>query len=249
MFDSSKKETFEPDEKFWETWRGHVVRAIVLNSAYTKEAILKSTNLTEEQFEKAVKELSETNLLGDTEDRKFWVDRELYRKCQKFFEGLQETLVDWVKEWREKQRVDLFKSEEDHFYLSGKMLSELSESLIEHARQNILVVNPFVRRCHISGSLISMSRRGVQVKLLTRGIGTEQFKKEISKKVFISYDESVHAKIIVVDRRVGVVSSMNFYAGSSAGECWEAGVISTDRHVVNSIERSIQEKIASLPTK
>jgi hypothetical protein len=59
MSDSSKNDSFEPDEKFWETWRGRVVRAIVLNTAYAKETILKNTSLSEKQFEQAIKELRE----------------------------------------------------------------------------------------------------------------------------------------------------------------------------------------------
>lgn len=130
-----------------------------------------------------------------------------------------------------------------HFYLSGRLLSEFSENLIEQARQEILVASPFVKRCNITESLLLMNKKGVGVRLLTRGIGTEQFRKELSRGVFITCEESIHAKLIVVDRRVGIVSSMNFYAGSSAGESWEAGIASIDRHLVNSIIRSIQEKI------
>ena len=33
----------------------------------------------------------------------------------------------------------------------------------------------------------------------------------------------IYAKIIVVDRGVTIVSSMNFYAGSSDGKAWETG--------------------------
>lgn len=95
--DSSKNASFEPDEKFWETWRGRIVRAIVLNGAYTKDAILKNTSLGEKQFEQAVKELLDNNLLEEMENRPFWVKRDLYGKCQIFFDGLQETLAGWVK--------------------------------------------------------------------------------------------------------------------------------------------------------
>ena len=36
---------FEPNAVFWGTWGGRIVRAIVLLDAYSKEAILKVTNL------------------------------------------------------------------------------------------------------------------------------------------------------------------------------------------------------------
>jgi hypothetical protein len=193
----------------------------------------------------ALQELSEHNLLEEKEGRKFWVNRELYGKCQEFFEGLQETLVGWVNDWRKKEGITYFERESSHFYLSGRLLPKFSENLIEQARQEISVASPYVRRCNISESLLLMNKKGVGVNLLTRGIGTEQLRKELSKGVFITCEESIHAKLIVVDRRVGVVSSMNFYAGFSAGECWEARIVSIDKHVVGSIMRSIQEKIVS----
>ena len=186
------------------------------------------------------------NLLEEREDGKFWVNRELYGKCKSFFEKLQETLVGWVKEWRRKEVGEsIFEQELSHFYLSGRLLPKFSESLIEQARQEILVTSPYVKRCHICEALTLMREKGVVVKLLTRGIESEQFKRELTKGVFITYDESIHAKLIVVDRRVGIVSSMNFYAGSSAGQCWEAGIATIERAVVNSITRSIIVKISS----
>ena len=136
-----------------------------------------------------------------------------------------------------------FESNLDHFYLSGKLLPIFSESLIQKAQDEILIANPYVRRCHICESLRSMSEKGVQVKMLTREIESPQFKRELSKGVMISYDESVHAKLIIVDRRVGIVSSMNFYAGSTAGQSWEAGIVTTNRAAVISIANSVLGKI------
>ena len=55
----------------------------------------------------------------------------------------------------------------------------------------------------------------------------------------LKYDKKIHAKIIVADRTVGVVSSMNFFPESSAGASWEAGLVSIDPKVVESIVQSI----------
>ena len=113
-----------------------------------------------------------------------------------------------------------------------------------------MVTNPFVKRCHLSEALTRMNKEGVCVKLVTRGINDfKRYGKELAKRVFITYDEAIHAKLIVVDRRVGIVSSMNFYAGSSAGECWEAGIATTNAPVVSSIVRSVREKFLSESTK
>ncbi len=251
MTNSLKKNVFDTNSKFWGTWRGRIVRAIVLNDAYTKDKILKATNLKEEEFDNALKELFQENLLEKREEGKFWADRELYGKCKSFFECLQATLVGWVDEWKEKERIDseldrMLHRNHTHFYLADRLLSKFSENLIEQAKQEILVTSPYVKRCHISEALALMNQKGVCVRLVTRGIESQQFEKELAKRVFITYDDSIHAKLIAVDRRVGIVSSMNFYAGSSAGQCWEAGIVTTDETVVYSIVRSIQDKFLSV---
>ncbi len=227
----------------WNTWKGRIVRAIVLNEVYTKNEILKATNLKEREFEQASNELFPELLEEKEDDGTFWVNREVYGKCKRYFGELQETLFDWVNDWRKEQGItSIFGKNLDHFYLAGRFLSKFSESLIEQAKQEILVTNPFVKRCHISEALIRMNKEGVCVKLVTRGIDTTQFGKELVKRVFVTYDDSIHAKLIIVDRRVAIASSMNFYAGSSAGECWEAGITTTNEIVVNSIIRSVNEK-------
>jgi hypothetical protein len=52
----------------------------------------------------------------------------------------------------------------------------------------------------------------------------------------------LNAKIISDDRTVTIISSMNFYSGSSAGVSWEAGLVSTDPKVVKSTVNSILTK-------
>lgn len=52
------------------------------------------------------------------------------------------------------------------------------------------------------------------------------------------YSKKVHAKIIIVDHAIAVVGSMNFYANSSAGVSWEAGLVSADSNVVKTIVNS-----------
>jgi phosphatidylserine/phosphatidylglycerophosphate/cardiolipin synthase-like enzyme len=57
--------------------------------------------------------------------------------------------------------------------------------------------------------------------------------------IMIKYNSKVHAKIITVDRFAAIVSSMNFKSHSSGGGSWEAGLISIDQLVVESIAQSI----------
>jgi phosphatidylserine/phosphatidylglycerophosphate/cardiolipin synthase-like enzyme len=61
--------------------------------------------------------------------------------------------------------------------------------------------------------------------------------------IVLVYNNRVHAKLLVVDRAVAVVSSMNFYPDSSAGASWETGVITLDMNVINSILQSVLARL------
>ena len=227
--------------RFWSSWRGRIIRAIVLDRLYTRNEILKRTQLDEEQFEQALSELSQHSLLTRADKERFWVNSiELCNQYRSFFRKLQENLVDWVNQWRLQEKVE---SRLNHFFLEDKLLYEFSEKLLGNANIEILVANPYIKKCHISNTLMSMGEKGINVKIITRS-SPERYIKELSeKKIAITYDDSVHAKLIVVDRRVGIVSSMNFFAASSGGASWEAGLVTTERSTVQSIAGSILNKI------
>lgn len=57
-------------------------------------------------------------------------------------------------------------------------------------------------------------------------------------KVRFFYNKSAHAKIVVVDRAVAIVSSMNFSPRSSGGVSWEAGIVTVEQTVVEAIADS-----------
>jgi phosphatidylserine/phosphatidylglycerophosphate/cardiolipin synthase-like enzyme len=95
-------------------------------------------------------------------------------------------------------------------------------------------------------------KSGINVQIITRP-PQDKYADRLQKKqdfhnrlkeddISIIYQKKVHAKIIVVDRAVAIVSSMNFYPDSSAGVSWEAGLISTDSEVVESMVKSIATK-------
>jgi hypothetical protein len=243
-------QTTEP--KFWNSPQGRIIRAIVLDHVYKKNEILEKTQLSEKEFEHVLSQMLQDGLLEKPDTDRFLVrSRELVKEYRSYFNQLQiDKLLEWVNQWRQKENVGPVLS---HFFLEDKQLSDFSEELIEHANTEILVMNPYVDRCHISARLIDMSEKGTKVKVVTRQPDErlekhyqqkkKNFHSELKEKgVSIKYDDSVHAKLIVVDGCVGIVSSMNFYAGSSGGASWEAGVVTIEKQVVESIAHSILGK-------
>jgi phosphatidylserine/phosphatidylglycerophosphate/cardiolipin synthase-like enzyme len=234
------------EPKLWSTWKGRIIRAIVLDGNYTAKEILESTRLGKDQFEQALKELFQTGLLMETGKDRFLVNSsELCNEYRSYWKEVKQTLVDWVNEWRKQEKLE---TALNHFFLEDKLLDKFSENLIENAKLEILVASPYVEQCHISNSLISMSKKGITARLLTRSLAGQQYQHEKKAKylsklaregVSVTYDESIHAKLIVVDKRVAIVSSMNFVAASSGGASWEAGLVTTEENVVQSVLRSI----------
>lgn len=228
---------------FWSSWKGSIIRAIVLHGLYKKDEILKRTQLEEKRFEQTLGELLQNDILKETYRDRFLVrSSELCHEYRAFFKKTKENLINWVNQWRQEERVEIWKK---HFFLEDKLLYEFSEKLIEHSKVEILVANPFVQRCYLSNSLMEISKKGVDVKLITRS--SSKYINELSEKgVSITYDESIHAKLITVDSCVGVVSSMNLFANSAGGGSWEAGLVTIEEDAAKSIAWSILTKMQFL---
>ena len=235
------------EPRYWSSWKGRVIRAIALDGIYTKNGIHEATGLTESRLETVLDEMLKSNLLKTMWKERYWVNSsELVNEYREFFEKLQASLREWLTGWIKHEGIDF---ESDHFFLEDRLLEELSIRLIEQAKVEILVANPFVERCHLSNALMEASKKGIRVRLITRnpGLDRSQYLKKKQdyhtklkeKGVTVAYDNAVHAKLTVVDRAIAVVSSMNFYASSSGGASWETGIVSLEEIVVQQIARSI----------
>jgi hypothetical protein len=81
---------FLPNAKFWSSWKGRIIQAIVLSQAYKRDQVLKVTELTDEEYAMALKELLQLNLLKEKDSGKLWVTRELYWRCRNYFKEFPE---------------------------------------------------------------------------------------------------------------------------------------------------------------
>jgi DNA-binding Lrp family transcriptional regulator len=171
------------------------------------------------------------------------------RLSAKFGQTRKTKLVNWIEEWKRLSNLE-FSLDNKHFFLEGMHLDELSKHLIGTATREVLVVNPFVDHCDLSNVLRKASKN-VEVILVTHPPeDNDQFSRDRSDRreyhltltkegVKLIYNRKVHAKLIVIDRAVAIVSSMNLYGSSSGGATWEAGLVSIEDTVVESIADSI----------
>jgi phosphatidylserine/phosphatidylglycerophosphate/cardiolipin synthase-like enzyme len=164
-----------------------------------------------------------------------------------------ENLADFVGKWRAFKNLS-FSLDARHFFLEGTYLDDLSKDLIRRAKKEVLLVNPYLELCNLSNTLIDAVEAKANVLVITRNPSDNRRDKLESieekqkyhetlkdKGIIINYDPRVHAKLLVVDEQIAVISSMNYYSWSSGGSSWEAGMISIDGAIVNSVHKTIHQ--------
>ena len=170
---------------------------------------------------------------------------------------LKEETLEKVQSWISFNNLEI-KRFSRHFYLQGDLLDDFSKYIVSNAKSTVVVSNPFVERCSLSDSLIESSKKGIKVTLVTRpiysndryyGEKTDYHESLKASNVMIAYHDTVHAKIIIVDNCIAVISSLNFTSSSSSGRAWEAGIVSIEPSVVNNVGTSLDSILESRDTQ
>jgi len=251
------------------SWKGRIIEAVALHGARTWDEIRKATGLDEEALNRALSELYDTNEIEKT-NGKYKVSYALFKDYTEFFKKQQTSqesagpkekhqpprlpdtkseLINWINQWKDIKKLG-FSLEPKHFFLEGRRLNDLSEELIDEAKNDVLIVNPFIENCNLSKTLEDARNRGANVTVVTRPPDEKdqhlKEKQEYHSKlkeqgINLTYNKQIHAKLIVVDNSIAIASSMNFYSASSGGRTWEAGIISTEETVVKTIINSINK--------
>jgi phosphatidylserine/phosphatidylglycerophosphate/cardiolipin synthase-like enzyme len=155
----------------------------------------------------------------------------------------------WIEEWRHNRKLD-FSMASKHFFLDGSDLDDFTKQIIKMAEKTILVANPYLDNCYLTDYLIDSATNQIEIKIVTRHPDSvekgsarraECHSKLGMKGISLHYDSQIHSKIIVVDDKVVIASSMNFYSGSSGGASKEAGIVSIDQKVVESATNYIRK--------
>ena len=153
----------------------------------------------------------------------------------------EDALIQWLVKWIADKPID-FVVESKHFFLEGNRLEELARDIIGKAQEEILVTSPFVDSCTLANALQEARNRRVTVKIVARrpeNTKSDALKAECQanlKKsgIVIHYINQIHSKIIVIDHKITIISSMNLYSGSTGGALLEAGIVSFEKKVVDS---------------
>lgn len=129
---------------------------------------------------------------------------------------------------------------------------------MENTQKELLIVNPFIGETNILNTIKKRAEAGVKVKILTRTPDSRS--NDAGKKndliqglqdhgIEVFLKDSIHAKMMVFDRGVAILSSMNLYAHSLAGGSWEAGIATSSSEILNEILNVVNSKIDDKDTK
>jgi phosphatidylserine/phosphatidylglycerophosphate/cardiolipin synthase-like enzyme len=255
------------EPRYWGSWKGRVVKAISIDGAKTWKEIRDQTGLSPKSLQKVLAELFQSESLektGEGQDATYRVAYELYKSYRDFFEteheikdtsdvriteAEQKDLVGWIDQWKDAMSLDISLLPK-HFFLQGSKLTNFSEQLIMKAKKQVIVVNPFVDQCDLSDSLWKTANDDKEVILITQPPEKEKDERSRARKekqhqalkdkgVRIIHNDRVHAKLIVVDKAAAIASSMNLTSLSIGGSSWEAGLVTIEDTVVESIIDSI----------
>jgi hypothetical protein len=253
------------EPKYWGTWKGRVIKNIAVDRAFTWEELRDLTGLSRTSLNLVLSELYDAKALYKNENGEYRVNFELYKEYLEYFDSLKEkidseeitldepvriskdqqrNLIVRLDAWKESRGLDI-SLRPKHFFIHGDLLDDVSKDLISNCLREILIVNPFVDKCNLSDHLMDARIYGKEVLLITRPPSArsefytariESYHKTLlAAGVKMTYNDAVHAKMIVLDRAVAIVSSMNFYSSSTAGVSWEAGIVTFEDTVVESI--------------
>lgn len=183
-----------------------------------------------------------TPLIQHEEQKEFVLEKALPK---------DDNIATFVVKWREFKNLS-FSLDAKHFFLEGTYLDDLSKDLIRRARKEVLLVNPYIDQCNLSQTLVDAIDNKAKVLVITRDPLQDNYPErreekrvyheELKKKgIIMNYDPRIHAKLLVVDKQIAIISSMNFILTSSGGSSWEAGLISIDDSIVTSVHKTIHK--------
>jgi hypothetical protein len=170
-----------------------------------------------------------------------------YRSQVESTDNDKDSLVQWLIQWASARPINQPLAAK-HFFIDGMRLEELARDAIAKAQDEILVTTPYLDNCFLVSALQEARNRRANVKIITRRPNSKD-DKEYSKLecqgflrkngVCIHYDNTIHAKIIVIDQKIAIVSSMNIYSGSAGGGSLEAGIVTFENKVVESVMKYV----------
>ena len=169
------------------------------------------------------------------------------------------SIISNILSWTMTQDIS-FNPQSEHFFIEGDRLDQISKIAIDQAHEGAVVVNPFVDQCSLSDKLKNACMTGKKITLITRSPASEGYSKVRKQRkayhealdqsgVNLFYNDRIHSKILMLDRKCGIVSSMNFKSESSSGKNHEAGLVTWQTNTIQSLNDYVDKLRTDFETK
>jgi len=143
-----------------------------------------------------------------------------------------------------------YTSDQGFFYLPDELLAIFQDLILTRPAKRMLIVNPFINYQLLKKKLIILRGKGTLIEIITRppALDSQEYKihTELSEKgIKIYYNDTIHAKMIILDDELALISSMNFIKqsvtpyNSPIRGSWESGVVITKPEILTEIKTSI----------
>jgi|GEM_PF-1259441 len=248
----------EGEPRFWGSYKGRIIKAIAIDGARTWDDLQQITGFNPKTINGVLSELFSIDAIYKTGNGEYRVAKDLYMEYRGYFvdgrkgEGAtvlkvkqedQKNIVREFQAWLDFKKITLV---DNHVFLDGSRLDGLANHLVENVRTELLIVNPYVDKANILNEMKVLAQKGIKIKILTRPPEVKDKQELIDNLheygIEVFTNKAVHAKIMVFDRGVSIVSSMNLYAFSAGGGSWEAGIATSSEDVVSEVLNRVNLK-------
>ncbi len=252
------------EPRYWGEPEGEIITAISILGLKTYDEIRKVvTDIPGDIFDDMLNVLLHDGDIAVNEYDVFSVELDLYNKYKSYFKNysdiemldkqdyfIKESHVEdytEIKDWLRLHSPNI-SVEMAHFYLDGYLLNDFLRYAISKAQKEIIIVNPYVELVDITKLLGELMQKEKSILLITRepdnDVKEESHRWLRDKGIRIIYNNTIHAKIILLDEKVSIVSSINFTKYPMSGITWEAGIVSIFPKTVHAIKESIKKYIS-----
>jgi hypothetical protein len=251
------------EPRFWGSYKGRVIKSISIDGARTWKDIQELTGISPKTLNIVLHELFDLKAITGANNKEYRVALDLYKEYKEYFStsgpavanSLKVKEEDQINMRREFQNFLSMKKlilADNHTFLEGSRLNDLTSHLIENVRTELLIVNPFIDKANMVNDMKGSAQKGRRIRLLIRPPEGKEKCDQIDKfqeyGLEILTNPSIHAKIMVFDRGVAIISSMNLYAFSVGGGSWEAGIATCSEDVLNDVLNGINMKFEEKET-
>jgi len=146
----------------------------------------------------------------------------------------------------------------EHRYLADRELHNFLMDIIGFAKRRIIVVSPYVHKTDITKKLGRIKNKKTRdrkvdfpVIFYTRKPNqNDRWNYKRNKEGFdFLYDcgfdvrekKKTHAKIVIIDDEIAIVSSFNWTDYPSQGDSWDSGIVTFDIEIIDEIGNSLKD--------